>query len=159
MDSPVVFLCEKCKSPVGDSLSWAGSDNISQIHLNCVTENVLIGKETHLYLHGNGVHCLVVHLSCRGCRSLIGMVCKSTPKTLDYKKSIFSLEVEKIDSYVLGSANQVVAEEKPQQQLVTLEYRGAVEQQLSEMKALVASMVQRLEKIEAGLEEEELDEP
>lgn len=33
-DGPVVFICGKCKSPVGDSLSWDGSeDSQNQIRL------------------------------------------------------------------------------------------------------------------------------
>lgn len=26
-DGPAVFMCGKCKLPIGDSLSWAGSDD------------------------------------------------------------------------------------------------------------------------------------
>lgn len=33
-DGPVVFICAKCKLPVGDSLSWDGSeDDLNQIRL------------------------------------------------------------------------------------------------------------------------------
>lgn len=33
-DGPVVFICAKCKLPVGDSLSWDGSeDGLNQIRL------------------------------------------------------------------------------------------------------------------------------
>ena len=78
-DAPVVFFCGNCNLPIGDSLSWAGSDNESQIYLKrrtrsllfffasrhaCgptalrlnsthfisgVTENVLVGKEQRIY--------------------------------------------------------------------------------------------------------------
>jgi len=27
IDGPAVFMCGKCKLPIGDSLSWAGSDD------------------------------------------------------------------------------------------------------------------------------------
>ncbi|XP_029924830.1 protein Mis18-alpha [Myripristis murdjan] len=153
-DGPVVFVCGKCSLPVGDSLSWAGSeDSQSQIHLKRVTDNVLVGKESHVYEPSKRSRCLIVDLTCRGCHSLLGMVYVSTPKSLDFKRFAFCFNVADIESYVLGSANQMVAAEGPKEQPVTLEYRGIVEQQLTEIKTLVVSMAQRLEEIEAGLQE------
>ncbi|KAG7217024.1 hypothetical protein INR49_027563 [Caranx melampygus] len=128
-DGPVVFICGKCKLPVGDSLAWDGSeDGQNQIKLK--------------------------HLFCQGCHSVLGMVYASTPKNLDHKRFAFCFDVASIDSYVLGSANQMLAAEGPKEQPVTLEYRGFVEQQLTEMKMLVMSMAQRLEEIEIGLQDD-----
>ncbi|KAA8586892.1 hypothetical protein FQN60_000728 [Etheostoma spectabile] len=123
-DGPVVFICGKCKLPVGDSMSWDGSEDCqNQIRL-------------------------------KRCNSVLGMVYASTPKNLDHKRFAFCLNVADIESYVLGSASQMLAAEGPKEQPVTLEYRGIVEQQLTEMKMLVMSMAQRLEEIDAGLQEE-----
>ncbi|CAK6969110.1 protein Mis18-alpha [Scomber scombrus] len=153
-DGLVVFICGKCKLPVGDSLSWDGSeDDENQIRLKRVTENVLVGKDTRLHEPTKRSLCLIVDLICRGCQSLLGMVYTSTPRSMDHKRFTFCFNVADIDSYVLGSARQMLAAEGPKEQPVTLEYRGIVEQQLSEMKMLVVSMAQRLEDIEAGLQE------
>ncbi|XP_074527698.1 protein Mis18-alpha [Halichoeres trimaculatus] len=153
-DGPVVFICGKCKLPVGDSLSWDGSeDGQNQIRLKRVTENVIVGKENRLHEVGKRSACLVVDLICQGCSSVLGMVYSSTPKSLDHKRFTFYFNVADIDSYVLGSARQMLAAEGPKEQPVTLEYRGSVEQQLTEMKMLVLSMAQRLEEIEIGLQE------
>ncbi|XP_038565300.1 protein Mis18-alpha [Micropterus salmoides] len=153
-DGPVVFICGKCKLPVGDSLSWDGSeDGQNQIRLKRVTDNVLVGKDNRLYEMGKRSLCLIVDLICRGCHSVLGMVYTSTPKNLDHKRFTFCFNVADIDSYVLGSASQMLAAEGPKEQPVTLEYRGIVEQQLTEMKMLVMSMAHRLEEIEAGLQE------
>ncbi|XP_023996571.1 protein Mis18-alpha [Salvelinus sp. IW2-2015] len=145
-DPPVVFLCGSCKLPVGDSLSWAGSeDEQSQILLKRVSDNVLIGKETHVSgTCKKDLGCLVVHLTCIGCSSLLGMVYISTPRKLDYIRSLFCLNVAAIESYVLGSSSQQVAAVSPKLQPVTLEYRQAVERQLDEIKAVTLSMGQRL---------------
>uniref|UniRef100_A0A4W6FWU4 Protein Mis18-alpha n=1 Tax=Lates calcarifer TaxID=8187 RepID=A0A4W6FWU4_LATCA len=179
-DGPVVFICGKCKLPVGDSLSWDGSeDGQNQIRLkresgfsglswgltstvHCimsvcgvlvvgVTDNVLVGEDTRLYEASKKSLCLITDLFCQGCSSVLGMIYASTPKNLDHKRFAFCLNVADIDSYILGSANQMLAAEGPKEQPVTLEYRGIVEQQLTEMKMLVMSMAQRLEEIEAGL--------
>lgn len=152
-DAPVVFLCGKCNLTVGDSLSWdRGEEEENQIILNRVTANVLIGKETSLHEHGKKKSvCGIVHLSCRGCQSLLGMVYMSTPKNLDYKRYKFSLNVSDIESYVLGSADKQMAM-GPKEQPVTLVNRYTVEQQLEEMKSLVVSLANRLTMVEANLE-------
>ncbi|XP_055797344.1 protein Mis18-alpha isoform X2 [Salvelinus fontinalis] len=138
-DPPVVFLCGSCKLPVGDSLSWAGSeDEQSQILLKRVSDNVLIGKETHISgTRKKDLGCLIVHLTCCGCSSLLGLVYISTPRKLDYIRSLFCLDVAAIES-------QQVAAVSPKLQPVTLEYRQAVERQLDEIKAVTLSMGQRL---------------
>ncbi|XP_062414205.1 protein Mis18-alpha [Pungitius pungitius] len=147
-DGPVVFICGKCKLPVGDSMSWDGSeDGQNQIRLKRVTDNVVVGKDTRLHDASKRSLCLIVDLFCRGCHSVLGMVFASTPKNLDYKRFTFCFNVADLDSYVLGSASQMLAAEGPKEQPVTLEYRGIVEQQLTEMKMLVISMAQRLEEI------------
>ncbi|XP_017273476.1 protein Mis18-alpha [Kryptolebias marmoratus] len=154
-DEPVVFFCGKCRLPVGDSLSWDGAETgQNQIRLKRVTDNVLIGKETRLLEVGKQSHCLIKDLICRGCDSVLGMIYKSTPRNMDNKRFTFCLSVAAIDSYVLGSASQMLAAEVSKEQPVTLEYRGIVEQQLSEMKMLVLSMAHRLEEIETGLQKE-----
>ncbi|CAL8364043.1 unnamed protein product [Lota lota] len=150
-DGPVVFLCGTCNLPIGDSLSWAGSDNESQIQLKRVTDNVLVGKEQRIYEPKPKHRCLILDLRCKGCQSILGMVYLSTPKALDYKRFTFCFRVQQLDSYVLGSANQEVAAESLPELPLTVEDRGVVEQQLLEMKTLVVSMAQRLEKIEEGL--------
>ncbi|XP_019952563.1 protein Mis18-alpha [Paralichthys olivaceus] len=153
-DGPVLFICGKCKSPVGDSLSWDGSeDGHNQIRLKRVTDNVLVGEDSRLHEAGKDSLCLIMDLFCRACHSVLGMVYTSTPKKLDHKRFAFCFNVADIDSYVLGSASQMLAAEGPKEQLVTLEYRGVVEQQLTEMKMLVMSMAQRLEEIEAGVQD------
>ncbi|XP_036975328.1 protein Mis18-alpha isoform X2 [Acanthopagrus latus] len=133
-DGPVVFICGKCKLPVGDSMSWdGGEDGQNQIRLKRVTHNVLIGKENRLYeLNKRSVCSLVVDLVCRGCHTVLGMVYTSTPKNLDHRRFTFCLNVGDIDSYVLGSASQMLAAEGPKELPVTLEYRGIVEQELTE---------------------------
>ncbi|KAG7271913.1 hypothetical protein CRUP_024563 [Coryphaenoides rupestris] len=154
-EGPVVFLCVRCGAPLGDSLSWAGSDEENHIHLTRVTDNVLVSTEQRIYKPSHGRRCLVVDLSCRGCQSVLGMVYQSTPKALDYKRQVFCFQVAQLESYVLGSGGQQVAAVSPSEKPLTLESRANVEQQLLEMKTLVVSMAQRLNKLENGLVVEE----
>ncbi|KAM9788471.1 protein Mis18-alpha-like [Neosynchiropus ocellatus] len=152
-DPPVVFLCAKCRSPVGDSLSWDGCESDqNQIRITRATENVVVGKETRMHEVKKGSTCLVVDLACRGCRSSLGMIYTSTPRSLDHKRLAFCFDVAALDSYVLGSATQVLTAEGPREPPVALKYRSRAEQQLTEMKVLVVSLAQRLEAIECGLD-------
>ncbi|KAJ7997598.1 hypothetical protein DPEC_G00230670 [Dallia pectoralis] len=154
-DAPVVFLCGRCKLPLGDSLSWAGSeDEHNHIYLKRVSDNVRVGKETHIAGFLKGLGCLVVHLTCGGCSSLLGMVYISTPRKLDYIRSLFCLDVAAIESYVIGSSKQQVAAFSPKQQPITLESRQAVEQQLVEIKAVTLSM--GVEQLESSLPHHEV---
>lgn len=152
-DGPVVFICAKCKLPIGDSLSWDGSeDDQNQIRLKRVTDNVLVGENSRMFEVSKRSLCLIVDLFCQGCHSVLGMVFESTPKNLDHKRFTFCFNVADIDSYVLGSASQMLAAEGPKEQVVTLEYRSMVEQQLTEMKMLVMSMAHELD-IKTGQED------
>ncbi|XP_010781401.1 protein Mis18-alpha [Notothenia coriiceps] len=52
-DGHAVFICGKCKLPVGDSMSWDGSEaseeGHNQIRLKRVTDNVVVGEDTRLH--------------------------------------------------------------------------------------------------------------
>lgn len=154
-DAPVVFQCGRCKLPVGDSLSWVGSeDDQNQILLKRVTENVVVGSEPFVSRTQTELGCLIVNLSCLGCSSPLGRVYTSTPRNLDYKRSLFCLSVENVDCFVLGSSTQKYLEDA-QDEPVTLEYRANVDMEIGKIKALAVSMAQRLLEIEAKLQNSE----
>ncbi|XP_077401818.1 protein Mis18-alpha [Vanacampus margaritifer] len=156
-DGPVVFFCSKCKLPVGDSMSWEGTQHKqSHIHLKRVTNNVLVGKDTRLHEAGKGSLCLIVDLVCAGCHTVLGMIYKSTPKNLDHMRATFCVNVAHIDSYVLGSSCQKSSAEGADEQPLTLEYRGRVEQMLNEMKTLVVSMAQHVQELERAAAQDEV---
>ncbi|XP_056127486.1 protein Mis18-alpha isoform X1 [Rhinichthys klamathensis goyatoka] len=133
IDGPAVFMCGKCKLPIGDSLSWAGSDDEqNQIMLKRITDNIVIGKEPFVSGTQKELGCLVVNLTCHGCGAELGIMYISTPKKLDFKRSLFCFNVENIESYVVGSPGQQMPELDRQDRPVTLEYQNTVEQQMTE---------------------------
>ncbi|XP_036450345.1 protein Mis18-alpha [Colossoma macropomum] len=152
-DAPAVFLCGHCRRPVGDSLSWAGSDEeLNQIMLKRVNENIVIGKEPYVSCTQNEPGCLVVNLTCHGCGSTLGLMYTSTPKELDFKRSLFCFSVENIESYVLGSADQQMAAVNSEERPVTLEFQDIIEQQMTKIKSLAVTIGQRLLEIEVDLQ-------
>ncbi|KAI7793758.1 protein Mis18-alpha [Triplophysa rosa] len=152
-DGPAVFMCGKCKLPIGDSLSWAGSDDErNQIMLKRISDNVVIGKEPFVSGTRKELGCLVVSLTCHGCGSDLGIVYISTPKHLDFKRSLFCFNVQSIESYVVGSPGQQMPDLDHENRPVTLEYQDTVEQQMTEIKSLAVIIGQRLLEIENNLQ-------
>ncbi|CAM4729750.1 hypothetical protein PO909_022700 [Leuciscus waleckii] len=153
IDGPAVFMCGKCKLPIGDSLSWAGCDDEqNQIMLKRITDNIVIGKEPFVSGTQKDLGCLVVNITCRGCGAELGIMYISTPKKLDFKRSLFCFNVENIESYVVGSPGQQMPELDGQDRPVTLEYQNTVEQQMTEIKSLAVIIGQRLLEIETNLQ-------
>ncbi|KAG5277752.1 hypothetical protein AALO_G00090990 [Alosa alosa] len=152
-DAPAVFFCVKCRLPLGDSFSWSGTDEQqNHILLRRVSNNVAVGREPLFAGKYKKMGCVIRTLSCLGCSSPIGIMYVSTPKELDHRRSLFSMDVARIDSYVVGSSTQQRATLSSEKTPVTLEYREGVQQQLNEVKALTVAIGQRLSEIEANLQ-------
>ncbi|OWK00560.1 MIS18A [Cervus elaphus hippelaphus] len=110
-DRPLVFLCSRCRRPLGDSLSWT--------------------------------------LYCAGCSLTLGYLYRCTPKDLDYKRDLFCLSVEAIESYVLGSSEkQIVSEDK---ELFNLESRVEIEKSLKQMEDVLKALQTKLWEVESKL--------
>lgn len=59
-DGPVVFICGKCKLPVGDSMSWDGSeDGQNQIRLKRESEFIV---EKKIKFRKNKLGCLLLYI-------------------------------------------------------------------------------------------------
>ncbi|XP_016121323.1 protein Mis18-alpha-like, partial [Sinocyclocheilus grahami] len=117
-----------------------------------ISDNVVIGKEPFVSGTRKELGCLVVNLTCRGCCSELGIMYISTPKNLDYKRSLFCFNVENIESYIVGGPGQRVPELDGEDKAVTLEYQNIVEQQMTEIKSLAVIIGQRLLEIENNLQ-------
>ncbi|XP_066507727.1 protein Mis18-alpha [Hoplias malabaricus] len=152
-DAPAVFLCGKCRRPVGDSLSWAGSDEeLNQILLKKVNDNVVIGKDPYMSCTPYEPGCVLLNIMCHGCGSTLGLMYTSTPKELDFKRSLYCFGVENIESYVLGSSDQQMAAVDSGGMPVTLEFQEIIEQQMTKIKSLAVTIGQRLLEVEMDIQ-------
>ncbi|XP_032031176.1 protein Mis18-alpha isoform X1 [Hylobates moloch] len=98
-ERPLVFLCSGCRRPLGDSLSWVASqEDTNCILLRCVSCNVSVDKEQKLSKREKENGCILETLCCAGCSLNLGYVYRCTPKNLDYKRDLFCLSVEAIES-------------------------------------------------------------
>ncbi|KAM9201057.1 protein Mis18-alpha [Trichechus inunguis] len=149
-ERPLVFLCSGCRRPLGDSLSWVTSqEDPDCILLRCVSCNVSVDKEQKLSKRKNENGCILETLYCTGCSLQLGYIYRCTPKNLDFKRDLFCLSVEAIESYVLGSSEkQIVSEDK---ELFNLESRVEIEKSLKQMEDVLKALQIQLREVESKL--------
>ncbi|XP_051031008.1 protein Mis18-alpha-like [Phodopus roborovskii] len=147
---PLVFLCARCRRPLGDSLTWVTSqEDSSCILLRCVSSNVSVDREQKLSKCKDEDGCILETLSCTGCSLRLGYVYKCTPKSLDYKRDLFCLSVEAIESYTLGSSEkQIVPDDK---ELFNLENRIEIEKSIKQMEDVLKALEMKLWEVESKL--------
>ncbi|XP_007660239.2 protein Mis18-alpha isoform X1 [Ornithorhynchus anatinus] len=148
---PLVFLCARCKRPVGDSLAWVASDEEgSAVLLRCVSPNVSVDKEQKLSSRANEYGCLIETLFCAGCSLNLGSIFRCTPRHLDFKRDLFCLSVDAIESYVLGSSEKPAVPESDGP-LLTLQSRAVLEEALERAAVVLKEMGMRLSVVESKL--------
>ncbi|KAM4888598.1 protein Mis18-alpha [Thomomys bottae] len=149
-ETPLVFLCSGCRRPLGDSLSWVTcQEDANCILLRCVSCNVSVDKEQKLSKRKDEDGCILETLYCTGCSLNLGYIYRCTPKNLDYKRDLFCLSVEAIESYSLGSSEkQMVPEDK---ELFNLESRVGIERSLKQMEDVLVALQRKLWEVESKL--------
>ncbi|KAM5335296.1 protein Mis18-alpha isoform 1-T1 [Glossophaga mutica] len=149
-DQPLVFLCAGCWRPLGDSLNWVTcQEDNSCILLRRVSSNVSVDKEQILSKRENENGCTLQTLRCAGCARPLGYAYRSTPGHLDYKRDLFCLDVDAVESYVLGSSvKQIVSEDK---EVFNLESRIVIENSLKQMEDVLKVLQAKLWDVEAKL--------
>ncbi|XP_040836823.1 protein Mis18-alpha isoform X1 [Ochotona curzoniae] len=147
-ESPLVFLCSRCRRPLGDSLSWVTClEDTNCILLRSVSSNVSVDKEQKLSKRKDEDGCVLETLYCTGCSLSLGYVYRCTPKSLDYKRDLFCLSVEAIESYVLGSSEKRIVPDD--RELLNLESRVEIEKSLQQMEEVLKALQTKLWEVES----------
>nr|XP_056722098.1 protein Mis18-alpha-like [Euleptes europaea] len=145
---PMVLLCGGCRRVVGDTLAWEANDEASRgLLLRGVSHVVAVDKEQKLSSRPEERGCVIESLFCSGCKMTLGSVYRCTPRHLDYKRDLFCLNIDCLESYTLGSAEQKAdVDEEP----LTLESKAVLEESLERAMTSLKVMEHRLSLIESS---------
>ncbi|SPO24473.1 uncharacterized protein UTRI_03741 [Ustilago trichophora] len=104
--NPLTFQCRKCFRLLADSFSFVATDpDLGYVILSQTTECVLQDTtySTSTDPNQKDLGSTFARLRCAGCNSTIGRNYRTTPRDLDDLRDCFSLEVNAISTYQLGS--------------------------------------------------------
>ncbi|MFT7801737.1 protein Mis18-beta-like [Arapaima gigas] len=105
-----VLLCAVCSAVWSDSQEVCGEHaRLNSVVCFRVTKNVVVKEELEFRLEGRLAGCTYKALHCSGCQCLVGVVLLSTPEHLSALRSLFLLQKENINCYLLKSSAVVKA--------------------------------------------------
>ncbi|XP_056423146.1 protein Mis18-alpha-like isoform X2 [Hyla sarda] len=144
-----VFLCRKCKLPLGDTGDWVEKAENGDILLSAVTENVKIdvNKAVSSFIHD--AYSTVQTLQCKGCKSIVGALYIATPEHLDYKRDLFILNTSVLNCYFFANAHKQRA--KINQTSVNLPTIRYMDEKLKKCKQLFGACEREVTEMEKKL--------
>ncbi|XP_063403512.1 uncharacterized protein LOC134687286 [Mytilus trossulus] len=103
----LVLQCSQCSSIVGDTTAWAFADDVLRtVSLKNASEKVLITEVLETSKNGTDFGSAFNVLKCEVCNEEIGRMYRTTPTQLDHLRGLFSLFIDKLSSYQVGSCSQ-----------------------------------------------------
>lgn len=104
--SPLVVSCLKCKNIVGDTYSYVCHDqSLNVMALSAVCNIKRSSNTVFTSKSGGDAGCTFTNLYCENCDETIGKFYITTSRLVDNLRDKFSLFVDKISVYKVGTAN------------------------------------------------------
>jgi len=148
IDAPLVFQCLKCRTIFGDSFDFICAEKeLNTISLT--TASVKTISELITSKSGSDIGCTYFSIACRECKNLLGRIYKTTPKSLDPIRDLYSFNLDCIMSYKLGSTRYIMASEG----IPMTDSKNIIEEitKIQEFLLLMNERVLHLERLEAIL--------
>ncbi|KAJ1119753.1 hypothetical protein NDU88_007938 [Pleurodeles waltl] len=162
---PIVTLhCKICKAQNAEAepqTSYARHASLREAHVGThwlsridvtkgiVSPFVIKDKEPKVSTAPQDNCCMIESLFCSGCSTCIGKVYKSTPKHLDFKRDLYCLDVDAIDSYIIGSTTLQEVPEKDEP--LTLEKRSDLEEELERANTVLKVLQDQISALQAQM--------
>ncbi|XP_072036844.1 protein Mis18-alpha-like [Amphiura filiformis] len=153
---PVVLQCSHCNMILGDSMSWVSTnDELNSITLRSVSSMVVKGKELVTSTEGIDLGSTYQQLQCKSCKDVVGRMYRTTPRTLDDLRDLFTLYITKINSYQIGSSEQTAGVGNS---LIDLPTAREIQTSITKTQVMVCTLNERVLNIEKAMEIEYEDE-
>ncbi|KAJ1026846.1 hypothetical protein NDA16_002143 [Ustilago loliicola] len=160
--NPLIFQCRSCYRLLGDSVSFVATDtDLGYVILSDVSD--VVQQDTAYETStepGKDIGSTFARLRCGGCQASVGRNYRTTPRDLDDLRDCFSLEVDAIMTYMLGSGytKQLPGDEEDdegketrERQAVPLSAGQGLESKMERTRALTIEMSDRLIKAEEDI--------
>ncbi|ESO88494.1 hypothetical protein LOTGIDRAFT_234549 [Lottia gigantea] len=149
-DLPIVFQCENCRTIIGDSFASVSSNStLKMVTLDRVTKKVRIRDKLVSSSHTTDLGSSYNPLACETCNSDLGRIYRTTTIHLDELRDKFSLYVDRLSCYQIGSEEQ-----KASLSSAAIPSVHYLQQQIIKLQAVSVSLNGRLMEIEDRLKED-----
>ncbi|XP_071956621.1 protein Mis18-alpha-like [Antedon mediterranea] len=152
---PIVIVCLKCGNILGDSCSWICANNdLKTITMRRVTKVVEIEQDLITSEKGVDIGSTYQKLFCV-CDEMIGRIYQTTPRALDNLRDVFTLDINKIQSYHIGSGEKTAGVDTDS--IIDLPSARSLQDDLYKVKATICSLNKRIINIENVLKSDDTD--
>ncbi|KAI9296723.1 hypothetical protein K502DRAFT_323649 [Neoconidiobolus thromboides FSU 785] len=103
VSAPLVIFCSNCRAIVGDSYSWLGADSeLRSFSLYDKSKEVIVNEELETSKQGIDIGSTFTTMNCSSCEAYLGKVYKTTPRSLDHIRDMYTFSIDKVSLYQLG---------------------------------------------------------
>jgi hypothetical protein len=102
--APLVFSCSKCKTILGDTYSFACSNEPLGLVVLTAASNIQRSPEVYTSKGGDDIGTTYFNFRCASCQKNIGRYYLTTSNDLDNLRERFSFLVSELSSYELGKS-------------------------------------------------------
>lgn len=151
-EPPMVFQCSQCNVIVGDSTAWVCVDDISRtITLKNITNAVMEDEKMKIASAGFDAGSTYYKMSCATCHEEIGRRYKGAVNHMDSARGMFTLFVDKLSSYQIGSYDRDVTDSNADMSdILSMAKVRDMNMQISRLGAIMQEISERLQMLEQG---------
>jgi len=153
--APMVLFCSGCRAIVGDSYTFLGGHKgLCIVSLYGITENVNINEELVTSYEGVDLGSTYTEMTCSNCGSFLGRVYKTTPRSLDHIRDLYSFSVKQVTPYYLGpKQNSITEYDLRVESLLDIPSIRGLQEQVTQLQRVMCFFNMRLDPVERHLAE------